>query len=237
MGLAENCFSGFATLERHVQVSPWQKKESSFTERKRKLGGYCKHCVHGFSLAESMPVKKSLSFSSWALLSLQDLKASPAGLLTLLGSFCLLIFSKSNKEQCWLKAEFQPAKTHLLILLVYLWSFLIFIRARCILWGPSLCIVLNPKFCFRRLQETSAFRGFICLHFCFCALWVFCNQYVSWGERWPCYREPLPAIWSAGRLSSFTISLSSLFLQFWYWKLSFLSMLKIGKYLKSKNQL
>lgn len=64
-----------------------QERRNSFIKRKRKLGGYCKHYVPGFSLAELIPVKKSLSFSSWALLSLQDLRASPAGLLTLLGVF------------------------------------------------------------------------------------------------------------------------------------------------------
>lgn len=77
---------------------------------------------------------------------LAGLESFPCWSSNSFGSFCLLIFSKSNKEQCWLKAEFQPAKTHLLILLVYLWSFLIFYEGLDVFCGAlhsGLSLILN----------------------------------------------------------------------------------------------
>ena len=65
-------------MSRHVQVPKPQEQENTFIGRKRELGGYCKHRLLGFSLAESLPGRKrGLSSSSWALLLSQGVRASP----------------------------------------------------------------------------------------------------------------------------------------------------------------
>ena len=76
------------------QASPHMMREgSAFIEGNRKLeGGQRKQRVAGFSLAESLPGKKSrLSSSYWALLSVQGMRMPPSGLL-FNGGFYLLIF-------------------------------------------------------------------------------------------------------------------------------------------------
>ena len=62
--------------------------------RKGRWEGCSQHRLHGFSKAESSPGKKrNISSSSWALLSLQGLRALPSYLLTVLNwGFSLLIF-------------------------------------------------------------------------------------------------------------------------------------------------
>ena len=68
-----------------VKVPKQQGKEDAFIEGKRKLGGLSKQRVPGFSLAESLPGKKRrLSFSCWALLSSQGMRAPLSSLPTLL---------------------------------------------------------------------------------------------------------------------------------------------------------
>ena len=69
-------------------ASPHTKEgEHYFIEREKgSWEGSSKQRVRGFLLAESLPGKKrSLSFSCWALLSLQGVRAPPSGPPTLIG--------------------------------------------------------------------------------------------------------------------------------------------------------
>ena len=68
-----------------MQAPTYQGKESVFLEGKGRWEGSSKRGVHGFSLAESSPGKKSsLSSSYSALLWLHGQRALPSGLRTLL---------------------------------------------------------------------------------------------------------------------------------------------------------
>lgn len=71
---------------------PQGKGKSMFLYRgKRGWEGYSKHRIHGCSLTELLPGKKSSS--SRALLSSQGVGAPSSGLLTLFyRGFCLLVF-------------------------------------------------------------------------------------------------------------------------------------------------
>ena len=70
---------GICNCREPHQVPKQQEKEKAFIERKMKLGGPQKHKVfHGFSLAESLPGKESLSSFSWAVL-LSHVRAPPPG--------------------------------------------------------------------------------------------------------------------------------------------------------------
>ena len=94
---AENCILGSATMSQ-MQLPTWQE-ENAFRERKKKSWEDCsKQRVLSFSLAESLPGKKSrLSSSCWVLLLSQGVRAPPSGLLTLFNwGFCLPHFYKAN---------------------------------------------------------------------------------------------------------------------------------------------
>ena len=82
----------------HMQVPTQQGKENAYIEGKGGCQGYSEHRMLGFSLAESLPGKKSrLSSSCWVLLLSQGVRAPPSGLLTLFNSnFCLSHFYKAN---------------------------------------------------------------------------------------------------------------------------------------------
>lgn len=90
---AENCNSGSASMARHKPSTHRVRERACFYRGKRSREGCSKHRIHGCSLTELLPGKKSLSSSSWALLSSQGVGAPSSGLLTLFyRGFCLLIF-------------------------------------------------------------------------------------------------------------------------------------------------
>ena len=75
------------------KFSVWQG--NSFIEGKGSWEGCSKETVYGFSLAESLSERRSLSSSSWTLVLLQGVSASPSGLPALIefSAYSVLIFT------------------------------------------------------------------------------------------------------------------------------------------------
>lgn len=79
VGSAENCDLGSATIK-----SPAKMERPPLCRGKGSGEGYSKQRVLGSSLAASLPGKRSLSSSWWALLGSQSMRVPPSGLLTIL---------------------------------------------------------------------------------------------------------------------------------------------------------
>ena len=78
-------------------ASPCTAREGEgFPGGEKEDGKGSKQRAQGFSLAESLPGKKSSLSTFWALLLLQGVRAPPSGLRIVFNwGFCLLIFYRS----------------------------------------------------------------------------------------------------------------------------------------------
>ena len=63
LGSAEDCSSGSTNMVSHVKISVLQGKMNVFYREEKEGGRAVVNRVHGISLAESLPAKKSLSSS------------------------------------------------------------------------------------------------------------------------------------------------------------------------------
>lgn len=90
---AENCSSASASMARPKPSTHRVRERACVYRGEKRVGRAVVNRSHGCSFTELLPGEKSLSSSSWALLSSQHVGAPSSGLSTLFyRGFCLLIF-------------------------------------------------------------------------------------------------------------------------------------------------